>query len=162
MEFILNSVDYSDNMESPIGIMYFNRNNDLILHLVDGINNEDYPEEYVFANNVIQYYHSENYSNWLTLSKEGDLVKITFSQSMNGNMLATKKLLNSNVTSFSAYRSFACFRHEDRLKVENLSALIGDSKEERFNNHKKYYKQLKEEVVLKSRKECCIMVKEQK
>lgn len=162
MEFILNSLAYSNYAENPVGIMYFNRDNDLILHFIDGISNKDNPEEYILSNNVIKYYHSENYSNWLTLSKEGDLVKITFSQSLNGNMLVTKKLLQSSVTSFSAYMDFACYLQEDGLRVEYLSKLIGNSDEERFNNHKKYYKQLKEEVILKSRKECCIMVKEQK
>ena len=154
-EFKNNYINYSDQILH----IFFNRNKDLVLHYIEGRLYAEDPDEFILAEKVEKYFLTDDMSIWLALSSDGNLSKITVCEDINGKIIITKKILDNNISNFYVDGYFACYRHERTIKVINLISNIGARFEERFDKISKKYTTLGEELVLKTRRCCEIIIK---
>lgn len=151
--------DYLDSSSVPIIIIYFNRDNNLVLHYVESRRYVDDADEYILTEKAEKYYLTDDMSIWIVLSSAGDLLKITLCEDINGKIIVVKKILDKKVSSFYADGYFVCYQHEGSVKVINLISNIGVEFEERFENISKKYTQIGEEFILKTRRNCNVVIK---
>lgn len=151
--------NYLDSSSVPIILIFFNRSNDLVLHYIESRGYDGDADEYILSETTDKYYLTDDMSIWLILSSAGSLVKITICEDINGKIIVTKKILENKVSSFYADGYFACYQHEGAVKVINMISNIGDKFDERFDKISKKYTQLDEEFILKTRRNCNIIMK---
>jgi hypothetical protein len=151
--------DFMYSYSVPFLILFFDNNKNFILHYVIGKTDHDVTEEFILSDMVERYYHTEDMSIWIMLTNSGELVKISIFEDMDGRIIVTKMTVDKDALGFSADGYFVCYNQENSIKVINLITNVGEDFNDRFEVLSKKYKQFGEELVTKTKRNCCITIK---